>query len=341
MEGQEERQEHAAVSRLKSENLTPQWSIESQVSQDSSDDVLLTSESDNRSNIISRSSTVSQSPSRPASTHDSNEPKTNEAGEAAPRDETNSEIYQDGKIQKSMEKLSLNAQFENKEIVSPETHENTPTPPRHKPPTPKDDLRQSLKEPTPPPPRSVPLSSDPGKNPYKRTTVLSHSAANKRLPKEPTDPFNAQLVNLETVPDNSERPDLVENAPKAPRKTSVQQQWVAENLEVAPINDRNQYLETGQLSESDGYNNQGSGDNVDSLPPPGLRRVVPGQLEQVGSAVDNNDEPPPGLSRMVLGRTETDPNNLTGASGNGEPPVGLHRMVPGESSSPESSPYPR
>lgn len=42
-------------------DLTPQWSMESQVSQDSSEDILPTSESD-KSKIISRSSTVSQSP---------------------------------------------------------------------------------------------------------------------------------------------------------------------------------------------------------------------------------------------------------------------------------------
>lgn len=43
----------------KIDHLTPQWSTESQMSQESSDDVLHTSESDK---ILSRSSTVSQSP---------------------------------------------------------------------------------------------------------------------------------------------------------------------------------------------------------------------------------------------------------------------------------------
>lgn len=45
--------------RDKIEHLTPQWSIESQMSQESSDDVLHTSESDK---ILSRSSTISHSP---------------------------------------------------------------------------------------------------------------------------------------------------------------------------------------------------------------------------------------------------------------------------------------
>lgn len=305
--------QHAAVSRIKNETLTPQWSIESQVSQDSSDDVLLTSESDNRSKL-SRSSTISQSPTTPAS-NDNTESVTNRV--------ENVEVFENSieRIEQSMQELVLGA--ENKEIISPETKneppkEYTPPPPRNPQenftPPPKNISQENLiKEPTPPP-RLPPLTSDSNKNPYKRTL-------NRKVPKD-TEIYPNQ-VNLETLPDNSERPD--QDPVKVVRKSSVQQQW-AENCEIAPINDRNQYLETGQLSDAEvyQYDNTQNTENTDSLPPPGLRRLVLGQLEQETTPiVDNTDEPPPGLSRMVLGHTEPV-----------EQP--LHRMVPGESSSPES-----
>lgn len=410
-----------SVRRVMNDNLTPQWSIESQVSQDSSEDVLLTSESDNRSNILSQSSTTSQSPSLPASSHEVN---TNEylpqtyrydTDNVAPQPQrpadnvelANREIYHHQEnsqslvdnVDKAMQELSLNAQFENKEIVTPEMASQPP----------KEEAQQPPKDPTPPPPpkkMTPPLLPPPAqgtsdKNPYKRNTGLSHKSAIKMLaakepviastvsqniepspvflqnttsafsqpPPRPTDNLG---VNLETLPDNSERPDqmpTVETVQKTVRKTStVQPQW-AENCEIAPINDRNQYLETGQLSDADvpvysqsGNDNQQeniqgtSADNSDSLPPPGLRRLVLGQMEQsdTNQVVDNavDEPPPPGLSRMVLGSTamETKKNNVdamlrrlaesfpvTEFQNNEEPPAGLHRMIPGESSSPESS----
>lgn len=46
-------------------------------------------------------------------------------------------------------------------------------------------------------------------------------------------------------------------------------------------------------------------DSNDTLPPPGLRRMIPGQMEQ-NEAVRNNNfgSEPPGLSRLVVGQTE-------------------------------------
>lgn len=84
------------------------------------------------------------------------------------------------------------------------------------------------------------------------------------------------------------------------------------------MNDRNQYLETGQLSDPSqlGYLQDPESELVedqrpqqeDALPPPGLRRMVLGQMEQQengGGNLENfMDEPPPGLSRMVLGQNE-------------------------------------
>lgn len=117
------------------------------------------------------------------------------------------------------------------------------------------------------------------------------------------------------------------------------------------INDRDQYLETGELSEptmEDSIEQPQSfsrTDVNDSLPPPGLRRMVPGQLEHSESWGNNNlmnynqeqepvrldssdTLPPPGLRRMVPGqieKTETRNSNL----GN-EPISGFTRMVFGQ-----------
>lgn len=105
-----------------------------------------------------------------------------------------------------------------------------------------------------------------------------------------TPSFQPQTVNLETPPDNSEQPDPIPT-PKI--------SWPENN--EAPINDRNQYLETAQLSDVDLNNFAAAPETTqdDTLPPPGLRRMIPGQTI--------------------------------------EPPEGLHRMIPGESSSPETS----
>ncbi|KAJ8927811.1 hypothetical protein NQ314_019693 [Rhamnusium bicolor] len=296
---------------------TPQWSTESQMSQESSDDILHTSESDKRQEPLS-------------SQNLDDVPLKNET---------------------SYEDLASNHQFENKEILS-----------NSKPELP------SKVNPTPPPPKNThtpPLLPPPGaaedlKNPYKRSTGLSHKSANKFRASNSTPPdsrqnlysFHNQQVNLETLPDNSEQPDPVPNQPV--QKLKPVSQWPDNN--EAPINDRNQYLETGQLSGVNlhDYNREGDlsikQEANDTLPPPGLRRMVPGQMEQnenLGNVGSFGDEPPPGLSRMVLGQTETVSNPQMNFLPIDEdvrlqyeptgPPEGLHRMVPGESSSPEST----
>jgi hypothetical protein len=111
-------------------------------------------------------------------------------------------------------------------------------------------------------------------------------------------------IFLETLPDNSEQPDPIPVQPARKISSNGSHPW-AENNE-APINDRNQYLETAQLSDVD-FNQ------------------VPESVTQ-----DNDTLPPPGLRRMVPGQTVGGPESI-------EPPEGLHRMIPGESSSPESS----
>lgn len=296
----------ATGKRNKIENLTPQWSIESQMSQDSSDDILHTSESD-KSHMLSRSSTVSQSP---ISGHDTNLEANLKAERQSPFEYDNAQ--------------------ENREIVSQDLRLKggfkNPTPPLLPPP----------KGATPPLPQG---SSDDSKNPYKRNAGLSHKMSNRFRASNDSPPNKgfyqnapafSQSVNLETLPDNSEHPDYPQQNQRVQRATPPQWQ---ENVEVAPINDRNQYLETGQLSDVDlhDFNQSGSNQEVgDTLPPPGLRREVLGQMEQNAGGQPDNDEPPPGLSRYVLGQTQQPPPQLETS----EPP--LHRMVPGESSSPET-----
>ncbi|XP_049846042.1 protein transport protein Sec16A-like isoform X1 [Schistocerca gregaria] len=136
-------------------------------------------------------------------------------------------------------------------------------------------------------------------------------------------------VNLETVPDNKERPDFVEMqqsvlerksvspmprlhtvpvgqdaAARAPSTWGHGQQphgtyYSPENQEVAPVSgsrapgpDRDQYLETGQLSEET------------PTPPPGLHRMIPGE----GGA------PPPGLRRMVPGECSSPDTSVPSTS---------------------------
>lgn len=78
--------------------------------------------------------------------------------------------------------------------------------------------------------------------------------------------------------------------------------------EISPHEDRNQYLQTGHLSEEGAVNNS-VGRSSNNTP-----------NDANDSAVDNL--PPPGLSRLVLGQPE-------GPSGSSHPPPGLDRMVPG------------
>lgn len=124
-------------------------------------------------------------------------------------------------------------------------------------------VTQQRVNPTPPLPKNVqtpPLLLPPqggagvqSDNPYKRTAGVSHKAAHKFKPPSVTavtQTFN-QAANLETLPDNSEHPDhpIVGNTTKTSSGSVVGPQWAQIENNEAPINDRNQYLETGQLSE--------------------------------------------------------------------------------------------
>lgn len=258
----------------------------------------------------------------------------------------------------------------------------------------------------PPPPTSMPLlppsnfPTSSTQNPFKSSAPFSH----KSIAKTPVNPqpqsFPPQVpgphltspaavskvvqqdrlsasfgANLETTPDNSERPDQPQVT--SYRSMSIPPQ-VPDNLEIAPQNDRNEYLQTAHLSSGD------YGENTDfsrNIPPPGLRRMGVGQQEgEYNQSLNmSGDEPPPGLARMVPGQqTETDNsyNQTTDdymdrqidgqpTDGSGRPyrqadgqqiadnytpsvasrggdrrPVGLDRMVPGEPSNDEYPQYP-
>lgn len=344
----------ATGKRSKIENLTPQWSVESQMSQDSSDDILHTSESD-KSHMLSRSSTISQSPT---SAHDANADVTVKQERFSPLEYSE---YDNQGQQENREILTNRDMQEFK--MKPFAKSSTPTPPLAKQfvTAVKSEAAAAPPKLQTPPPQTY---SDDLKNPYKHSSNLTHKAANRfRTTNSSPDTRNtyqsqsnfqavySQSVNLETLPDNSEQPDFLQPSQNM-RKMSLSKsspQW-QENVEIAPMNDRNQYLETGHLSDADlhdFYQTNGTQqlqEPADALPPPGLRRMVLGQMEQRESNSNNQadgdnfgDEPPPGLSRMVLGQTENTPSNdIPFQIETSEPPAGLHRMVPGESSSPET-----
>lgn len=234
------------LEKLKNQSFLKQESTDSAISQESTSDDLQTSEEKQ----LSRSSTISQCPSIPQQEYfgeNSVEHHFDQNFQFKP-DTVSEEIdnWNDGngmndntiqsqiaEVRHAIENLALQQNFENKEIVTPETSQ----------------VRKPL--PPPPPKNLTPPLNQESSNPYKRNNSKSNYVAIGSQ-------SNTQEVNLETVPDNVERPDLgtpdlgrAQNRKRGPQ--------IVENLEVAPKNDRNQYLETGQLSESylPDYNNDG------------------------------------------------------------------------------------
>ncbi|XP_049887502.1 uncharacterized protein LOC126381947 isoform X3 [Pectinophora gossypiella] len=347
--------------RFNLDNLTPQWSIESQMSQESSDGPQTHSEGTYRSDNPSRNSSksspglntensnfnYSQSaldeypPSNEWSRHSNEEPTLVDSVHSGSRRESHDDLAS------SLHEMSIT----NRENPAPEHHPvnkesiNAPpasVSPAHPPPQgspfmPPPPAGQSLAPsvapaavPPPPssgiipPPTSFPQTSS-ATNPFKQSGPFSHKkgpSASSSMPTFPPPTSNTNLsspnvvnklgqhrmpiafgANLETTPDNSERPDQPQMS--ALRLVPVAQQ-MPENLEVAPQNDRNEYLQTAHLSSGD------YGENTDfsrTAPPPGLRRMVVGQQESEYNQNLNmsGDEPPPGLARMVPGQqTEAD-----------------------------------
>lgn len=158
----------------------------------------------------------------------------------------------------------------------------------------------------PPPPssnNSLTLS-----NPFKRSSNSTHKNI-QNAPVVVSTNFYPSEANQELLHDSSENAENPNDSTIFPRHIEI------ENHEIAPHNDRNQYLQTGHLSE-DGYasNQQQAAafipDSNENLPPPGLSRYVLGQLESNNSASNNASEPPPGLDRMIPGTDLTNSTQL-------------------------------
>ncbi|XP_018332218.1 uncharacterized protein LOC108741774 isoform X3 [Agrilus planipennis] len=331
----------------KPEMLPAQWSTESQISQDSSENIQT---SDSNSRILSRSSTTSESSLPLQDLGNVNNEKVNSFETNLDRSRKISDATLTNEPPSRNLRNAEMLQHENVENVSHLKSYTTPPP----------SVKSQTATPPPPmknPPPLMPSQSDDSQNPYKRTVGVSHRAINKYMIETQSQPQQSMAfppqttfplsVNLETLPDNSEQPDSYPlQSTQLIRKVSATKTPLPncpDNNEIAPINDRNQYLETGQLS-----NSEVMVDNNDVLPPPGLQRMVLGQMEfneqnirQEGRGDSQLEEPPPGLSRMVLGQnvnSDNSKNKLPKVNNEiGEPPVGFHRMIPGESSSPENS----
>lgn len=311
-------------------NVKQHRSIESQPSQESSDGVLShagssTSEDPSRSYDKSSPSVVSNenfNNVQQLTLNNSTDNVYNQYKTAAPDDSANQELID------NIGQLNLNSESSARSFQHM-------TPPLATP-SPLPLLTNSAvpKRPAPLPPTSVsvpPLATTgSNSNPYKRIGQLSHrsgvgsgapSQSNKPLP-----PINQQLVkelpapdlynlrqpspfaqdaNLETTPDNSERPDVVyQTRPFQPN---------VENCQVAPSSDRNEYLQTGHLSDPSFSDVRRNAANAaqSNYPPPGFRRMVLGQpeMEYRQNQSFEIDEPPRGLSRMVPGHP-TSPLNM-------------------------------
>lgn len=366
--------------RFHADNLTPQWSIESQPSQDSSDGILSHTESSNRSEDPSRSSNKSSPGFNTIDNTNFNytQPAENVWDHPSVDNPTSLGCVQDNTVNQelvnSVRTLNINRESvsPDKSIrnthgdhVLPQANYNLPpqvlTPPVANLIQPPTNMTPQL----PPSAAGYTPATTPNQNPFKRAGQLSHRNANNRVtpmqmmpapdnvvpPIDPhpvqSSPFAQQelapairqaspslasphsvptparnvqqaysTANLETTPDNSERPDIPPPINFRPMQyPHPAHQNTVENFEVAPSNDRNEYLQTGHLSDP-AYDNTNFADEdisrnalQESFSPPGFRRMVLGQLEFAPNSSFISDEPPPGLSRMVPGQL-TDSSNL-------------------------------
>ncbi|XP_054270029.1 protein transport protein Sec16A isoform X3 [Macrosteles quadrilineatus] len=141
--------------------------------------------------------------------------------------------------------------------------------------------------------------------------------------------------NQETVPDNEEHLQNLHKKMSQMKISSTHNidSWSTgwENQEVAPRCelDRNQYLETGQLVDSNGPEETtpevDNNDEGEALPPPGLHRMVTGQ----GTDSVPHRQPPSGgggFVRLVPGQPTPSAS---------PEPITMERMVPGQQNAPD------
>lgn len=375
--------------RFHSDNLTPQWSIESQMSQESSDGPLTHSESTYRSDNPSRNSSKS-SPGLVTDNTNFNYAHSS-VDDTSPENGGWNQGVEEPAFVLPIEYSDVASEVVNQELANSvngmhiAVNRENITPDNLIPILESQELQASL----PPPPivaspglnRSSSPATGPslppstsfmgpaqGQNPFKRAGPLSHkmphqstpirppnsltpetqvpreltpkpaqstlmspSVVNKAVQQHQRPTSNYPTANLETTPDNSERPDQPQVLNYRPIQIPPHMSNpTVENLEVAPKNDRNEYLQTGNLTSSDYGDNRGFNHNI---PPPGLRRMVVGQQESelALNTSMTSDEPPPGLSRMVPGQL-TDNENMYAQSAEGY----LERQIDGQLTDNES-----
>ncbi|XP_055588526.1 uncharacterized protein LOC129740902 isoform X2 [Uranotaenia lowii] len=342
------------LARLKNETLSPQWSIESQVSQTSSDRSIESGEiGESRSShtIPSDDGSSGRVQGVPVENYEhvgnynqfAAPPPVDKLDEALsalnikhePQPETSvveqesrPDTYRESSFPPPPPSIANQQSMPADGALLP-PKSSSQTPPLPPPPT-----EQPNQGPPQGPPPGPPISQGPPKgtasgNPFKRVGSRSQHATLGRgtVPPLTSNNFFYQLLEMANVemptPENQEIP--------GPRVENF------ENLEIVPSNDRNQYLQTGHLSE-EGYSSSQRDDQQqpvgdDSLPPPGLSRYVPGQQQQP----DNNQQlsghsfPPPGLDRMIPG---TDLDTAT-------PDLNMERQIDGEVSDSASTPIVR
>ncbi|XP_055715475.1 protein transport protein Sec16A isoform X4 [Phlebotomus papatasi] len=285
--------------------LTPQWSTESQMSHSSSD------RSGESENLDSRSSMTT-----------SEEPHNDSSRSFSPKKvEYNHQILdkQPDKLDETLMALSV--------ATAPPKVDSPKSPPLERqtqspgilPTPPQTNLARASPGP-PPPVASAQRSND--RNPFKRSGMAVHKTLQFQAASKPTVspdnfyqpplPVSQETINQETlVPDNAEVvPQVTNQFPPIRSGPEV------ENHEIAPNNDRNQFLETGHLAEENlsvpaPATNSPPSEAVDSLPPPGLSRYVLGEPEVRPSGGMDVPEPPPGLDRMVPGTDLANASNLS------------------------------
>ncbi|XP_049295105.1 uncharacterized protein LOC125770010 isoform X2 [Anopheles funestus] len=196
-----------------------------------------------------------------------------------------------------------------------------------------------------PPPKAMQIA---GSNPFKRTGPRSHtatpglgvgSASASIVPpsanasgsffyqQQTQQPALLQPAHVEEVHGNNIETLTPENQEIL---VETRSEHAMENQEIAPNNDRNQYLQTGHLSE-DGYGAETPSASVNSRA--ALQAVSGSEMDANHGDANDSRLPPPGLARYVPGQNEQAPEPFVQSSVVGqsfpEPPPGLDRMVPG------------
>ncbi|XP_055840570.1 uncharacterized protein LOC129908228 isoform X2 [Episyrphus balteatus] len=173
--------------------------------------------------------------------------------------------------------------------------------------------------PTLPPPMisNASSSSTASNNPFKRAGLPQHHRADIVAP-----PVNVQASNLVAPPapfyaspppppEDFANPSVENHEVIAPDNSEI----LHENQEIAPNNDRNEYLQTSHLSEIGG----GHADAAFNI-------------ETQEQYNESDDFPPPGLSRLVLGQPENESRQVPGTEDDSS--LNIERQADGEDTDP-------